>query len=223
MLSLALVVSPAPTLAAAFLFVWVVAGHAYNDFGLSKLTVWAWLPYAVCWTSAVYFAWFLASPSAPAVLHALAAYFFVMLWYQISVPGRLKDLGSGEANELERLGARVCNEMFWPGDAGRYARALVAALTAAGLALIALVRDPLALAAVPFLGAGWFFHARLLAPGPWDRYRRLRRIAGVGLCLAFFPLVALSPLIGAVEVVAVLAAAVAVFAAVVGCAWRCEM
>lgn len=221
MLALALAVSPASTSAIAFLFVWVVAGHVYNDFGLSKLTVWAWFTYAVCWTSAVYFAWFLVSPSVPVILHVLAAYFFIVLWYQISVLGRLKDIGSGEANELERMGARVKNGVFRPGGAATcYVHALAAALTVAGLVLIVTVHNPFALVAVPFLVGAWFFHVRLVAPGPWDRYRRLRNVAGVGLCLAFFPLVALSPLIGAIEVGVLLAVSVAVFATIVSYAWR---
>jgi len=99
--------SPNPALAMAMLFLWYVWGTAYNA-GLSKETVFGFIPIVICFATMAAWGWFLMQPTLNAIGWTYVIYCGAVILFQIAWSGHLKDLEQFErSNLLIRLGARI--------------------------------------------------------------------------------------------------------------------
>lgn len=109
--------SPAPLYGVITFSSFVLFGIAYNE-GLSKESLFGFLPISACFTALGAWGWFLSHDALTPLGWVLLGYFFFTILYQISWSGHLKDIGTGErGNLLVRLGAGVSGNYFWPGKA----------------------------------------------------------------------------------------------------------
>jgi hypothetical protein len=99
-------ISPRPEVALAFLTVYIVFGHAYND-GLGKHTRHSWLPISLCFTSLAGWGWFLATDTFDLNLALILLAAFVAIAYQIGFEGNLKDLCADRVSLLHGFARRV--------------------------------------------------------------------------------------------------------------------
>jgi len=113
-------ISPAPLMGMIFLFLFSVFGQAYND-GLSKRSIFAFVPISACFTSLSLWAWFLSHSNLNFIGWVLIGYFFMVILFQISYSGCLKELEiKEESNLLIKLGARIEDGTFKGGFAASY-------------------------------------------------------------------------------------------------------
>ncbi|MBA7525977.1 hypothetical protein ES705_18137 [subsurface metagenome] len=108
-----------PFLAVAWFTIFITAGHAYND-GLSKVTIWSFVPITICFTSFGIFGYYIAATEMSDLMFCVALYFAVTWLFQISLSGELKEITEREANLLRYMGARVSNNRLELGKAKYY-------------------------------------------------------------------------------------------------------
>jgi 4-hydroxybenzoate polyprenyltransferase len=101
-IAVTLLLSPRPEVALAFLALYMVFGHAYND-GLGKHTRHSWLPISLCFMALAGWGWFLATDRFDVNLALLLLVAFTAIAYQIGFEGNLKDLCSDKVNLLHSL------------------------------------------------------------------------------------------------------------------------
>jgi len=111
---LTLWISPNPAYAILCLLLWVAFGHGYND-GLSKESLFGFLPISICCTAAAAWGWFLSHASIDVIGFLYLTYTFFTILFQISWSGHLKELEIRErSNILVKMGAKV--DVTWRGE-----------------------------------------------------------------------------------------------------------
>jgi 4-hydroxybenzoate polyprenyltransferase len=112
--------SPAPLYAVLCIPIWTMFGYAYNS-GLSKESVFGFIPISICFTFMGAWGWFLSHETLNTVGYLYLGYVFCTILFQISYSGFKKELLIKErSNILVRLGAKVENGVFKPSRAGIY-------------------------------------------------------------------------------------------------------
>lgn len=112
--------SPAPLYAVLCIPIWTMFGYAYNS-GLSKESVFGFIPISICFTFMGAWGWFLSHETLDTVGYLYLGYVFCTILFQISYSGFKKELLIKErSNILVRLGAKVENGVFKPSKAGIY-------------------------------------------------------------------------------------------------------
>lgn len=107
--------SPNPVMAILCLFMWYAWGTAYNV-GLSKVSILGFLPISICFTFMGGFGWYLSHKDLTHTGLWYLAYVFMVILFQISWSGHLKEMGQAErSNLLIRLGASLTDGVFRPG------------------------------------------------------------------------------------------------------------
>ncbi len=100
-----ILVAKQPVISLFCLLVWLSFAHAYND-GLSKESIFGFMPISICFTAMGAWAWFLSHDSLGGIGVALLGFTFFTIFFQIAWSGHLKDIGVKErGNLLIRLGA----------------------------------------------------------------------------------------------------------------------
>jgi len=176
-------------LALTGLLIWIVAGHAYND-GLSKESVFAFIPISLCTLGAGLFGWGISHQNLNVLGILYLAYVFLTIWFQISYEGCLKDLGIRErSNFLIALKARLVKGYFLPGYAWIFA-VLVKEASIVLLWLMALL-DPtwdkfywLAIASIVITIALY----DLIVPRKYVRSKELRHMSGMEILSIYAPI-----------------------------------
>jgi 4-hydroxybenzoate polyprenyltransferase len=92
-------------MALAFLLMYIVFGHGYND-GLGKSTIFSFAPISLCFTSLAGFGWFMGHESIDYIGVLMLVYVFFNIFYQIAWEGNLKDIEADRVNLLKKMGVR---------------------------------------------------------------------------------------------------------------------
>jgi len=133
--------SPNPALALFSLMLWVAFGHAYND-GLSKESLFSFVPISICMVGAGLWGWFLSHSTLDLMGWLLIGYYFFTILFQISWSGHLKDIQQKErSNILVKMGAEVRDDVFYPGASRIYAWVIKAINLYFGYLLLMLNKD----------------------------------------------------------------------------------
>jgi hypothetical protein len=102
--------SPNALLALISIFLWFVFGYSYNS-GLSKESLFAFLPISICFTAMGSFGWFLSHSDLNMTGWLYLGYIFFVILFQIGWSGCLKELEIKErSNILAKMGAQVTVE-----------------------------------------------------------------------------------------------------------------
>lgn len=200
-------------LAISWFLVFMVTGFAYNN-GLSKSTIFSFVPITVCFTSLSVFAYYLSAQAMSPLMVLAALYIAFVEIFQISYEGELKELEAGEANLLRRLGAKIEQGFFVPNRAGDYGTWVKAiGLAIAGLILwvlpsVNVFSFILFLILLFFAG---FYLARLTRFQKWDRNKALMDMSKEEIVSIYILPVVLIPLIGAIQAISLMAFGVVYF------------
>lgn len=109
--------SPLPMWSMFCLFMWYTWGTAYNV-GLSKESLFGFIPISVGFTAMGGWAWLLSHESLGKMGTFYLAYVFLTIFFQIAYEGHLKEIKIRErGNLLHKLGAKVENGIFYPKQA----------------------------------------------------------------------------------------------------------
>jgi hypothetical protein len=117
--------SPAPLYAVLCIPIWTMFGYAYNS-GLSKESVFGFIPISICFTFMGAWGWFLSHETLDTVGYLYLGYVFCTILFQIAYSGFLKEIEVKErSNLLVKMGAGVVEEKglkrFNPGGSRTFA------------------------------------------------------------------------------------------------------
>lgn len=188
-----------PTLAIAWFAIFITAGHAYND-GLSKVTIWSFVPITICFTAFGLYAFYIPAIKLTELMVCVAVYFAITLLFQISVSGELKDITEKEANLLRYLGARLSNNRIELGKAKYYAWLVKLVNLGVGCYIIynfGFNRLSITLFALLAVLAIYFCH-ELTKDRNWDRNKTLVHMALEEIATIYIIPLILMPFIGLV-------------------------
>lgn len=228
-------ITPGDTSYALFFFiVWIVMGQAYNN-GMSVFTKWKWVYISTCFTGLILYFYFLFAQSFNTIIILTALYLFVRTWAQNGFEGEMKDLDAPENNMLEKLGARIgtgaveekegdinfkiATDKFYPGYAGIYGFSLAIAEVNLFLPIALIIYSSLhGILPFTFLGVSVFslivgVHLTLKMCGErkWVRSLELKRMGLCEISFIYAIVILLAPVIGYLEVLALLLFGVAWF------------
>jgi len=83
------------------------SGHSYND-GLNKVSLWKWVPEALCFTFMAGIVWFIGGANINTLFWLVLAHAFLLLMYEIFWEGELKEIEfEQEVNILRFFGAKI--------------------------------------------------------------------------------------------------------------------
>jgi hypothetical protein len=188
-----------PFLAIVWFAIFITAGHAYND-GLSKTTVWSFVPITICFTAFSLFGYYVAAPEMTNLMFYIALYFAVTWVFQISLSGELKEITEKEANLLRYMGARISNNRLELGKAKYYG--WLVKLVNLGVGCYILYRfgfNLLSIALFALLAAlAIYFCHELTKDRIWDRNKSLVHMALEEIATIYIIPTVLIPIIGLV-------------------------
>ena len=186
-----------PFLAMAWFAIFITAGHAYND-GLSKVTVWSFVPITICFIAFALFGYYISATKMTDLMFFVALYFAVTWLFQISLSGELKEIAEKEANLLRYMGARVSNNRVELGKAKYYG--WLVKLVNLGVGCYILYRfafNLLSIALFALLAAlAIYFCHELTKDRIWDRNKSLVHMALEEIATIYIIPTVLIPVIG---------------------------
>ncbi|MEM2258208.1 MAG: UbiA family prenyltransferase [Candidatus Caldarchaeum sp.] len=115
MVLLSLFIAANPTGSLAFLVMFILGGFSYNE-GLSKETIFGFIPISICFTALAGWGWLITHPDLGALGVLYLTYVWFVILYQISWSGHLKEMRVKErSNLIYALGGRLWGNYFYPG------------------------------------------------------------------------------------------------------------
>ncbi|GAH68241.1 unnamed protein product, partial [marine sediment metagenome] len=176
------------------LFLWYAWGTAYNV-GLSKVSLFGFLPICFCFTFMGGFGWFLSHETLTSTGWWYLAYTFTVILFQISWSGHLKEMGQAErSNLLIKMGAKLIDGWFVP----RWAFLYGVTVKGVSLYILAQIMGPVLSgpAVVWFmfilLGVG-AMTALLCMPRDYDRVVELKRMSIMEIFSIYAPIPLMVP------------------------------
>lgn len=189
--------SPAPSWSIFGLFMWYAWGTAYN-LGLSKESLFGFLPISICFTSMGGWAWLLSHGTLGELGWLYLAFVFFTILFQISWSGHLKEMAQEErSNILVKMGARLethfiakeIRKHFFPGRARWYGLAVKAVNVA--LAWVILYKNYRIFSlhtTTLFSVIAMVFLRRLTVPRMYERARELKNMSLMEISTIYMPL-----------------------------------
>lgn len=240
-IGLTLWISDDPLLPMTALAIMIAAGHWYNDASFSSYSKAAFIPISITWVAFAAWGWLIVKPETTVLFLLVMAYVWFRIHFQISVSGRLKEIGvEDEANELRWLGAIVKRSdddpeiaTFTPGWAGFYAYALSLLQFLTGLAIAGhlyygngidiVSAEGVALGLYTILGViGLGLTERMMRPQMWNRENHLKQMSYIEILFIFALVLLVAPVIGYLEVIVLLSVSLAWFAVMNRYLWDTE-
>jgi len=93
-------------LSLVFFIIFIVTGYAYNC-GLSKVTVWKFLPSSICFTALCGYTYFIIANEPNELFFLMLIYVFLTGIFEIGVEGEQKDIETNQINLLRFLGTKT--------------------------------------------------------------------------------------------------------------------
>jgi 4-hydroxybenzoate polyprenyltransferase len=192
------------SLALAFFLVFVVTGFAYNC-GLSKVTVWKFIPISLCFTALCTYGYFLMSNKINNLFILILIYIFLTEVFEVGIEGEQKEIETNfEVNLLKYLGTKTSDNKIYMSFSSKIASWCIKLSNLAvglyillyiGLNFIALlVFSVFALLAM-------YFAYKIIHDKEWGRDIKLRFYSFEEISTIFLLLVILVPFMGLLEVV----------------------
>ena len=191
-------------LSLAFFLVFVVTGFAYNC-GLSKVTVWKFLPIATCFTALCGYAYFIMADSINNLFMLVLIYIFLTEIFEVGVEGEQKEIETAnEVNLLRFLGTKIYgNKIFMSFSSKIVSWCIKLSSLAVGLCILITVGPNFlssflfSLFAVSVI----YFSAKIIHDTEWGRDKKLRYYGLTEICTIYILPGILIPVIGLLEAV----------------------
>jgi len=211
-----------PFYAMVFFSLYLVGGFVYND-GISKISVWDFIPITICFTSLSLFSYFLIAKEFSELIILIALYLALVEWFQIGIEGEIKEIEiKDEVNMLQRLGTKIDGNIFSMGKSIIYPWVLkISGLAIAGYLLYKFTY--VWLTAILFtIGVilAIYFCYKLTQKREWNRKKSLRYMALEEIVSIFLLPLILIPIIGLLEVFIILLISIVYFVGMNALLWE---
>jgi hypothetical protein len=188
---LTLKLSSTPEIALLFFSLFLTNGLVYNE-GLSKVSLFGFVPISFCFTFLGLWAWFLSHPTLGRTGIILSLYLFTVILFQIGWSGHLKDFERKEpSNFLLRLGADIKKGEFHPGKSALFGFSVK--LSGVVLASLLLTSPLLLIWFLPVCSGIIYLLCRLVLPRPYQRNRELLNMSLMEILSIYLPIPLLLP------------------------------
>jgi hypothetical protein len=206
----------------AFLCLFLVGGMIYNS-GISKVSVWDFIPISMCFTSLSLYSYFLVAKQFNELVILIAIYIILLQWFEIGVEGEIKEIElENEINLLTKLGTKFDGNVFFMGKSIIYPWALKLAGLAVGAYIVYKYTFELTTIVLfsifAFLAA--YFCYELTKHRIWDREKAIRDMALEEIITIYLLPLILIPIIGIQEVLIILLLALLYFVGMNSLLWK---
>jgi len=189
----------------AFSFV-IVGGMIYDE-GISKISVFDFIPIGICFSSLTVFSYFLISKEITLFIILLALYVFFLQWFEIGIEGEIKEIEiKEEKNMLQKLGVKCDGDTFSMGKAIIYPWIIkIIGLGIAGYILYKYTYNYFTLSIYLIIVIfALYFCYELTKKRKWNREKTVRDMAIEEIFSIFIIPLILMPIIGIIEIIIVI-------------------
>ena len=204
-----------------FFSLFIVGGFVYNN-GISKISVWDFVPITICFTSLSLFSFFLIAKEFNEIIILIAVYIALLEWFQIGVEGEIKEIEiDDESNMLRKLGTKIEGNTFSMGKAIIYPWVLkLAGLAVTGYIIYKYTLEWYTIVLFVFWAVlALIFCYKLTKKREWNRKKSLRDMAVEEITSLFLLAFILIPIIGLLEVAIILFVAIFYFVGMNALLW----
>jgi 4-hydroxybenzoate polyprenyltransferase len=195
------------SLSLAFFLIFGVTGFAYNC-GLSKVTVWKFLPISTCFASLCAYSFFLMSGRINILFILVLIYIFLAEVFQTAIEGDQKDIETNvEINLLRLLGTKISeNKIFMSFSSKIISWFIKLANLAIGIYIFIYIDfDYEMLIFVVLLTLlAIYFAFKIINDKEWGREKKQRYYSFEEMSTIFLLITVLAPYIGLLEVVTII-------------------
>lgn len=190
-------------LSIAFFLVFIVTGFAYNC-GLSKVTIWKFIPISICFTALGGYAYFIMASEVSTLFFLILGYIFLIEVFEISVEGEQKEIETSEVNLLKYLGTKtIGNKIYMPLSSKIWGWSIKLLTLAVGQYIIILLGNNIFSSLFFIFFAAWalIFAYEIINNKNWGRNTKLRFYGLEEICTIYILPSVLIPVIGLLEAV----------------------
>jgi 4-hydroxybenzoate polyprenyltransferase len=205
-----------------FFCLFLIGGMIYNS-GISKVSIWNFIPISLCFTSLSLYSYFLVAKEFNLLIIFIALYIILLQWFEIGVEGEIKEIEiKDEVNMLTMLGTKCDGNTFNMGISIIYPWALkLAGLTVAGYIVYRYTYELLTLFLFMIgLVFAIYFCYELTKKRKWDRNKAIKYMALEEVITIFLLPLILLPIIGDIEVVVILTISIIYFISMNKLLWK---
>lgn len=192
------------SLSLAFFLIFVVTGFAYNC-GLSKVTVWKFLPISLCFTALCAYAYFLMSDRINTLFILVLVYIFLTEIFEVGIEGEQKEIETNiEVNLLKYLGTKTSDNKIYMSFSSKIVSWFIK-LSNLAIGLYIFIYLGLSYKTLFFVSLfillAIYFAFKIIHDKEWGRDKKIRYYSFEEISTIFLLLVILVPKIGLLDVV----------------------
>jgi hypothetical protein len=184
--------------------IFTFTGFAYNC-GLSKVTVWKFLPIAICFTSLFCYGYFIMADKINNLFFLILIYIFLTMIFQVGIEGEQKDIETEtEVNLLKILGTKISDNKIYMSTSSKIVSWFIKlSILAVGISIFIKVGPSLTslLLFCLFIVSTIYFSAKIIHEKDWGRDKKLTYYGLSEISTIYLLLSILIPVIGIFEVV----------------------
>lgn len=191
------------SLSLAFFLIFSVTGFAYNC-GLSKVTVWKFLPISTCFAALCAYGFFLMSDTINNLFIMVLIYIFLTEVFQTAIEGDQKDIETNvETNLLTYLGTKTSNDKIYMSFSSKVVSWFIKLLNlAVGLYIFIIIEINIVILffLILFMLLSIYFAFKIIHDTEWGRYKKRRYYSFEEMSTITLLVTILIPYIGLLEV-----------------------
>jgi len=195
------------SLSLAFFLVFGVTGFSYNC-GLSKVTVWKFLPISTCFAALSAYGFFLMSNRLNNLFILVFIYIFLAEVFQTAIEGDQKEIETNvETNLLTYLGTKISNDKIYMSFSSKVVSWFIKLLNLA-VSLYIFISIEINIAILFFFVLSMllsiYFAFKIIHDKEWGRYKKIRYYSFEEMSTVSLLLIILIPYIGLLEVLMII-------------------
>jgi 4-hydroxybenzoate polyprenyltransferase len=188
----------------AFLSIFVVTGFSYNC-GLSKVTIWKFIPISICFTTLCGYAYFLMADNINNLFISVLIFIFITEIFEVGIEGDQKEIDTNvEINFLKYLGTKTIGNQIHMSTISKIISWCIKITNLAigiyifiylGINYVTLI--PIAIFTLLII----YFAYKIIHDKEWGRDKKIRYYSFEEISTIFLLLIILIPKIGPIEII----------------------
>jgi len=191
------------SLSLAFFLIFGVTGFAYNC-GLSKVTIWKFLPISTCFAALSAYAFFLMADTINDLFIMVFIFIFLAEVFQTAILSDQKDIETNfEINFLKYLGTKISNDKIYMSFSSKVVSWFIKLLNLAiGLYIFISTEINIAILffIILFMLIIVYYTYKIIHDTEWGRYKKIKYYSYEEISTIIFLLIILIPYMGLLEV-----------------------
>ena len=191
------------SLSLAFFLIFGVTGFAYNC-GLSKVTIWKFLPISTCFAALSAYAFFLMADTINDLFIMVFIFIFLAEVFQTAILSDQKDIETNfEINFLKYLGTKISNDKIYMSFSSKVVSWFIKLLNLAiGLYIFISTEINIAILffIILFMLIIVYYTYKIIHDTEWGRYKKIKYYSFEEISTIIFLLIILIPYMGLLEV-----------------------